>query len=311
MGGKTCELCGGERFEPIGRLDRRGRPLETGICLGCGLVAHMTIPTDAELDEYYAKQYRRDYHGEAVPSAKRVMRAWKNGQRIYRQLAPFLAGNEKVFEVGAGIGCTVKVFQRHGYDASGIEPGQSFQGFGRERLRANVASGSLFELDNVPRHDLILLVHVIEHFNSPARALEAIHALLQPQGRLYLECPNLAAPFAVRRRLFHFAHVYNFTPWTLLAVAEKCGFQLETWLSDQYDPNLQVLLRRVEQGRLNVDPQGYQRTIERIARYNVLSYHLRLSYLSARLNKVASYLREKLVARRFVRRLCAECAESR
>ena len=90
------------------------------------------------------------------------------------------------------------------------------------------------------------LVHVIEHFNSPVSALRAIHALVRPGGRLYVECPNLAAPFAACNRLFHFAHVYNFTPWTLLAVARKCGFELEHRFTDNEAPNVEMLLRRIE-----------------------------------------------------------------
>jgi len=307
---KSCELCGGQRFQVIARLDRCGRPLETGICVKCGLVAHMQIPTDAELGDYYAKRYRRDYHGESAPSARRVMRAWKQGLRIHRQLAPALSGREKVFEVGAGIGCTVKVFELAGFDASGVEPGQDFQRFGREKLGANVQNAGLFDLPHGPRYDLVLLVHVIEHFNSPARALRAIHGLLKPNGRLYVACPNLAGPFAVRRRLFHFAHIHTFTPWTLLPLAEKCGFQLEAWHSDEYDATLEVLLRRVDHARLNVDPEGYRKTLERIDRYNVLTYHLRSRYLISRLKKVAAYVLEQSVARLFVRRLCGEYAEA-
>jgi SAM-dependent methyltransferase len=149
---------------------------------------------------------------------------------------------------------------------------------------------------------------VIEHFNSPSRALKTIHRLVRPHGRLYLECPNLAAPFAAPGRLFHVAHVYNFTPWTLLALAAKCGFELETWLSEPHDSNLEVLLRWVEQGREDLDPLGCSRTKERLACYSTLTYHLRTGYLANRLRKVASYLWEQWAARRFVGRLCAECA---
>lgn len=301
---RSCELCGGTNFEIVGQKDRHGLPLETAICRRCGMVSHMRIPSDAELAEYYAKQYRRDYHGENGPSAKRVMRAWKNGQRILTELQPHLSGNETILEVGAGIGCTVRVFQEAGYEAAGIEPGEGFQDYSRKRLGANVERAGLFELDVRSCYDAVLLVHVIEHFNSPTRALLAIHRLLKPNGLLYLECPNLAAPFAVRGRLFHFAHVYNFTPWTLLGLAAKCGFRLEAQLSRDYDPNLQILLRRVDSSRQDADPEGYRRTIERINRYNVLTYHLRAGYIAKRLHKLSGYLREKLTAHRFVRRLC-------
>ena len=124
---------------------------------------------------------------------------------------------------------------------------------------------------------------------------------------MYVECPNLAAPFATCKRLFHFAHVYNFTPWTLLAVARKCGFELEHRFTDDDDTNVEMLLRRVERGYLAVQPQDYERTISRMSRYNMLSYHLRLSYLKPRMTKVLGYLHERLAARRFVERLSERC----
>src|SRR5690606_30690153 len=72
---KRCDLCGGERFELIAHYDRHGDPLATTMCLDCGLVCHAQIPSDQQLAEFYACQYRRAYHGETIPSPRRVMRA--------------------------------------------------------------------------------------------------------------------------------------------------------------------------------------------------------------------------------------------
>jgi len=305
---RVCELCGAYQYQIVGSIDRNGQPLETAICQGCGLVAHLNIPTDDELKAYYASQYRPSYHGEMAPSPRRVMRAWKNGQRIVRQLRPFLAAPCSVIEVGAGIGATVKNFELAGHRASGIDLGTQFLRYGREVLHAQVEAASLFDLPPEPRFDLVLLVHVIEHFASPLRALQAIHALLRPGGRLYLECPNLASPFATRKRLFHFAHVYNFTPWTLLALARKAGFELEHSFVDDNDSYVEVLLRRIDQGYAAFQAEDYERTLERMFRYNALTYHLRWSYLKSRSKKVLGYLHERLVSTRFVERLAAQCA---
>jgi SAM-dependent methyltransferase len=304
---RICELCGDHRHRIVSSRDRHGQPLDTAICMGCGLVAHLHIPSDAELEAYYSSQYRRQYHGESAPSPRRVMRAWNNGQRIFRQLNPFLPRDCSVLEVGAGIGCTVKAFELGGHHASGIDLGPQFLQYGRNLLHAKLEKSSLFDLPPGPRFDLVCLVHVIEHFNSPMLALQAIHALLRPGGRLYVECPNLAAPFATPERMFHFAHVYNFTPWALLAVARKCGFEVEHSFTGDDDSNVEMLLRRIDRGYLAVEPQAYERTLRRMSRYNLLTYHLRLSYLKPRLTKVLGYLYERLAARRFVQRLSEQC----
>ncbi len=305
---KRCDLCDGVNFHLISRLDRRGKPLDTGICARCGLVAHWNIPSDEALNEFYATRYRDEYHGEHSPSPRRVMRAWRNGRRIYRQLAPLVKPTDDVFEVGAGIGCNVKCFERAGHPAAGIEPNRGFQQFSRERLKASVSPGFLFDVPPQPSHDVVLLVHVIEHFRSPRTALEHIHRLLKPQGCLYIECPNLGAPFTTRSKLFHFAHIHNFTPATLRMLAERSGFELERDFSRPHDPNLQMLFRRAGAGRLEIDPASCRDTLAALTRYSTLGYHLRWNYVVPRTAKLVSYLYERIAAKRFVARLLAECA---
>jgi len=171
-----------------------------------------------------------------------------------------------------------------------------------------VNCGYLFDLPPLASHDAIFLVHVIEHFRSPRAALEYIHRLLKPAGRLYVECPNLGAPFTTRGKLFHFAHVHNFTPATLRMMARRCGFTLEREFSTPRDPNLQMLFRRAERADLAIDPDSCRQTLAALTRYNALTYHLRWTYLAPRVTKVASYLGERLFAKRYVDRLLRQCA---
>ncbi len=305
----TCDVCANDCFEEISHLDRLGKPLRTVICRCCGLVSHMPIPSERDIAAYYAERYRQEYHGEQIPSARRVMRAWKNAERIHRQLRPYLRPGMDVFEIGAGIGCTVKVFEMNGFDARGIEPGQGFSRFSREKLRAKIDNANLFDLQPGPEHDLILLIHVIEHFISPTKALDQIHAMLKPGGRLYVECPNLAAPFATFPRLFHYAHIYNFTPQTLIALAEKCGFGVEKVFSRQTDPDIQILFTFQEPRTPHIDPHQADRIKMAIHRYNLLTYHLRWSYLRARMRKLSGYLAEAMFSERYVKELLQRCQQ--
>lgn len=87
------------------------------MCTRCGLVCHMEIPTEAEEAEFYAKHYRREYDNEESPSNKHVMRAWRRGEQLFRRCAKQLESGARVFEVGAGLGCTVKRFDLDGFCA--------------------------------------------------------------------------------------------------------------------------------------------------------------------------------------------------
>jgi 2-polyprenyl-3-methyl-5-hydroxy-6-metoxy-1,4-benzoquinol methylase len=305
-----CDLCQFAEFEIIGHRDRDGQPLQTKLCKRCGLVAHRNLPTEEELQQYYATTYRLDYNGESTPSTRRVMRAWKNGERILRQIGPLLPKGGRVLEVGAGIGCTVKVFERAGFRAEGIDPGGEFLNYSRQRLNAQVEVGDLYDLPETHQFDAVLLVHVIEHLASPRKALNKIATLLKPGGLLYVECPNLEAPFARRDRLFHVAHIHNFIPASLEMLANSCGFEVDQRFGDQQDPNLQRLLRYTGECKQVDGSQNYGRVLEALRRANWGPYHLRWRYVSQRLQKLFGYVSEHLTSRRFVAQRIAECASS-
>lgn len=309
MGQKQCDLCAGTEFEQIGTRDRHNQPLESVICKSCGLVAHGQIPSDEELARYYATEYRQSYHGEMTPSDRRVMRAWNNGERIFSQLQPHIEPDMEVFEVGAGIGCTVKVFELNGHASRGIEPGEGFQNYSQQQLLTNVVRGDLFEQPRDKSHELILLVHVIEHFNSPRKALEYIRGMLSDNGLFYVECPNIAAPFARRSKMFHYAHIHNFTPSSLKMLAESCGFKLVQQFGTQEDPNLQMLFSCSDSTELTIDPDNYRETMQVINAATPLKYHLRPYYFTSRVKKVSSYLKEHLSAKQFVADVIQECQQ--
>ena len=301
-----CDLCGGVDFSIISASDRHGEALQTGMCRDCGLVMHLPVPSEAEVAEYYANRYRRDYHGEQEPTARRVMRAWNNGERIYAKLLPWLKGDEAVFEIGAGIGCTVKAFETHGHQAAGIEPNRDFNAWSRAKLLTRIENTNLYDVGDAGSPDIILLIHVIEHFSSPRRALTHIHSLLGDGGLFYVECPNLSGPFATFDRMFHYAHIYNFTPETLAALAAECGFEKVASLSAADEPDIHMLFRKATPKPAAAALVGHAVAVEAaVGRHNALSYHLRPAYLQRRIRKLWSYLLEGLTAGSFVARLLA------
>jgi hypothetical protein len=134
-------------------------------------------------------------------------------------------------------------------------------------------------------------------------ALQKVHRLVKPGGLLYMECPNLGAPFAPPGRLFHSAHIHNFTRTTLNAMAACCGFYDVHWLSAAEDRDLAGVWRRGEAADTASCASGYAEVQAALRRFNWWTYHARLPYLRTRSGKVAGYLLEQLQSRRFVRRL--------
>ena len=302
-----CVLCEGTEFKVLSQHDRNGRPLTTALCGRCGLVSHEAIPNDDQLAEYYARHYRIDYHGEYSPSARRVLREWRRGNELVQHLSPYIRDRESVFEVGAGMGCNVKQFELAGLTASGIEPGRGFQQFAERQLLANVSYGFLQDLDPLNQYDVVLLVHVLEHFNQPTQAMRTIRQLLNPGGQLYVEVPNLEAPHSSPGKLFHFAHVYNFTRPTLTMLARKCGFRIKRVLSSSNAKSLMVLLERTDEERFTLDASSYECSRSAISRYNRISYHLRWSYMRDRWQTLRRQHGARLFANDRLARILSVC----
>lgn len=302
-----CDLCGGRAFEIICRKDRRGRSLTTVVCLRCGLVSHLQVPTDDELRTYYATRYRRDYGNETTPAARRVLRAWKTGHNTLRRLRPHLRPADRILEVGAGVGCTVKAFRANGYDALGVEPCRIAQEFAARKLGVPVDQGTLADVPRWPAYDVVLLLHVIEHLNSPRRALEHVHALLNEGGRLYVECPNVGAPHAGPGKLFHVAHIYNLTPCTLTMLAKACGFRVVASLSRARGRNIRILFEKTNERALRIDRRSYSATMAAVNRYNLLTYHLRPGYWQERAATLIRHASEWLWTKRRLTRIPDSC----
>ena len=269
-------------------------------------MSHDSIPTEADLISYYASQYRLDYHNESTPSPRRVMRAWRQGRRLLRLLSPFIEPGSTVVEIGAGIGCTVKAFELAGHAARGYEPGGGFQSYSQDKLHAKVERTSLAQVPTSPTADLALLVHVIEHLRDPLSALEKIRELIGDDGLLYVECPNLSAPFARPGKRFHRAHIFNFSGASLEAFAHRAGLETVRRFGSDRHPNLAFLFRPGEKADA-IDASNYAQTMRALERYNALTYHLRPWYLSARAIKVSRYLFEHISAPIVVGRLEKRC----
>ena len=65
---KSCPLCGSDKSAHFDR--RRVHEIEVvnRICEGCGFVYQSPRMTEAELNEFYAAEYRRVYQGDEGPS---------------------------------------------------------------------------------------------------------------------------------------------------------------------------------------------------------------------------------------------------
>lgn len=106
----------------------------------------------------------------------------------------------RLLDVGASGGFLLDHFQRHGWQAFGIEPSHHAARFARERFGLEIFVGELLDFDletdrdwreNGGRSfDAIHCAQVLEHVLDPEACVARIAELLAPDGVAFVEVPN-------------------------------------------------------------------------------------------------------------------------
>jgi 2-polyprenyl-3-methyl-5-hydroxy-6-metoxy-1,4-benzoquinol methylase len=287
--------------------------------MGCGLVSHHPVPEPEELGAFYATRYRIAYKGAAGPKPKHALRALDGAVARARRLVPLLAPGAHVLDIGASSGEFTLVMGEAGCRARGIEPNLGYAAFARTTYGVDVAAGRFEDADIAPGSlDLVTMNHVLEHVADPWDALARVALWLKPDGLAFVEVPNLAGARKQASNIFHRAHVWNFTPETLLRVAWEAGFAP---LSPAETRDTSVVFRR----RLSGDPapEGTggalaERIFEEVTRRQTgRAYLLSGAPFSRRWHRLRRNIDEALVLRRvdhwpdFARRRIADAGLDR
>ena len=233
-------LCGGADFELVARYDRYRIAQPTVICRACGLVQLSPRMTDQALSWFYGSDhYRALYNPEFLELTKERFESSLNyGRAAF--LEQSLAGRriENVLEVGCAAGQNLYSFHLAGKRVRGYDLGPAALAFGQS-LGMDLRPGSYAEIDDGP-YDLIILSHVMEHFNNPVPAVAAMAEHLSSGGVFYVEVPDNDA-FCLGS--LQNAHVNYFTEATLTDALARGA--LEPVAINRCTPHIGMLCRTV------------------------------------------------------------------
>lgn len=227
---RSCPSCGGEKYRIISHKMQHNLDLNTVICTTCSFVFTNPLPEKSVYESFYTDAYA-DYYGHIAvrPSDNyrnqipEFIRQKLNWISEIRQLA-----GKRLLEAGPGQGLFLWWAQNSGADVLGIEPSRVFfESLQKDNLPC--VFGSLEQFDSVAlgHFDFIVMFHVLEHFYDPNVALEQARELLNDDGLIILEVPNILKPFRSLDRYFlRYVHLSNFSPHTLDIFLQKHGFEL-------------------------------------------------------------------------------------
>lgn len=235
-----CHLCGHALVEPVPeyaalhRVTSDCKPWAAGgwlgVCRSCGGVQKRMDETwRTEVAQVY--QNYSIYHQSGGAEQSSFVAETGQGQARSERIVQRLVGSGlipergRLLDVGCGNGALLRACsqQMTGWALTGTEINDKYQSIVEaiprvERMHVGDAGG-------VPGiFDLLSLVHVLEHIQSPVPFLESLRLKMAAAGRLLVEVPHYAAnPFD----LLIVDHSTHFSAPVLRDVARRAGFQPE------------------------------------------------------------------------------------
>ncbi|MFY9607540.1 MAG: class I SAM-dependent methyltransferase [Blastocatellia bacterium] len=137
-----------------------------------------------------------------------------------------------LLEIGAATGSFLKAMRSRGWRVQGVELSRDAVEAAREYEGVELFCGSLENFETREKFDVICMYHSLEHVPDPAYVIERSYQLLNPNGIVVIEVPNLDAfdvKWSRRRKLLNYdlpLHLSHFTPGVLAEKLIAVGFKI-------------------------------------------------------------------------------------
>lgn len=230
---RACPICGGENQHRL--YQRKFTKLSGALidgydvvcCANCGFCFANDLPSQTELDNYYESQSKyehvsrsggfSEYDTRRLPLAVSVISEWLPDR------------GARIVDIGCANGGLLAELRKNGFKrVMGIDPSPACASTARDLYGIDVRVAPISRIpDEVGRFDLIIVGSVMEHILDLGGTIRRIKELLNPEGHVYVEVPDMTrcsslndAPF----QEFSVEHINYFGPISLQNLWRKFGF---------------------------------------------------------------------------------------
>ena len=234
---RPCPVCGGLDRRKLYQQRFTEGPLcdsyDVVICRACGSGFADHIPSQKEMERYYAEKSKYSYD-----NAGGVESEWdlNRFEATADQIIPYLdSPKANILDIGCATGGLLSVLKRRGYgNVCGVDPSPICADAANRIYGVRVRTAAMSNLsDWDERFDLILMLGVLEHVGEVKTALQVASKLLNSGGRIYCAVPDVErladcenAPY----QQFSVEHVNFFSRHSLARVMAEAGLaEVRSW----------------------------------------------------------------------------------
>lgn len=234
-----CPYCGNNNFTKISEIDARGLPSDIVICDSCSGCFKLTI-LDSEANRYHYENISYVLRGKEL-SDNAIEKLFWNRVRLfayprYYFISNFIdlkPNNDLITEFGCNDGANLFPWHKERFIVLGIELDSKMVEFGQGK-ELNLIYGDLLNYNFVNKKPkLIILSHFLEHVIDVNVVLNRLFEVLQPEGYLFIEVPNIKGQgLGNPLNYFDVEHNYYFDLRSLTGLLKKHSFKI--LYSDEY-----------------------------------------------------------------------------
>lgn len=235
-----CPLCkaNGSLFQK-GSERSYGQQFDVHKCDSCSVCYTFPAPPDELLAKIYSGEYwLRDDRGNTPKAVTGIVQRF-NRFRLAAMVQPLLKRlkpKDRVLEVGCGSGQLAIYLQQCGFEVEVTDVSQDMLDQISDNFGIKGYCGDLQQISFEGNlYQAIIFNNVLEHLDAPRKNLEKACQLLDKEGFVFVEVPNIES---VQFKLFRGSwfplqlpeHLFHFSPNSLQNIAAKCGLKL-VWMS--------------------------------------------------------------------------------
>ncbi len=230
---KTCWVCSGSSFSKVKSSNiksditaqsfaitdkKYGVTLDIFKCRDCGFLQCHNFPDVLKYYEDMEDEGYEDSSKQRMIQMKRIVKSVKK----YKKTGKFL-------DVGAGSGLLVSEAKNASFEAEGVEPSVWLQKIA-EKKGLNVHLGILSDMQTDKSFDIISIIDVIEHVESPLSLLEDVKEKMNDGSIGIIVTPDCKSFMAklLGWNWWHYrvAHIGYFDENTIKLILKKSGFRI-------------------------------------------------------------------------------------
>ncbi|MFL2707198.1 MAG: class I SAM-dependent methyltransferase [Gammaproteobacteria bacterium] len=165
----------------------------------------------------------------------RVLTSNRNIKQLMKMGKFSNRSHNKLLDIGCGSGTFLRSCRDNGFSGEGIEPSKWLSSYSSTTHGLKVHQGILAEniknLDD--NYDLVSMWDVIEHLSNPSEELKIIRTILNDEGFLILNIPDIDSSIAKlmgRKWPFYLSvHLLYFSKKTIQKLLKQCGFEIVSY----------------------------------------------------------------------------------